>query len=90
MTTPTESVEEEQFWYSESQGNRDWEIASRYRKIIEYFEQNPHRAANLLNKEILTALHYKDRVLGRDEELRKRFFYAMHAADLGTKIRGAQ
>jgi hypothetical protein len=59
--------------YRESQGEkRDAEIFRRYEIIIDYFAENPDRAATETNSEILTSLYFNDEVLVRFEPLRKK------------------
>lgn len=71
------------FWYSESQGTRDFEILSRYNKIISYFEDNPKRITEK-NIEKLSVLYDNDVVLKNDMRLRKRLFNVLNKGEYNS------
>jgi len=60
-------------FYRESQGEKgDAEILERYKVIINYFAENPHRAVAGKNGQMLHTIYYNDRVLMKNEQLRER------------------
>jgi len=60
-------------FYRESQGDEgNAEILERYKVMINYFLENPHRATTRTNMKILTSIYYNDRVLMQNEKLREK------------------
>ena len=59
--------------YSDRVGeNMEREILERYKVIINYYVENPHRIAD--NSKKLTDLVYRDAVLKKDDHLKKRLY----------------
>lgn len=72
MVIPNESRQPS---YRESQGDAiDREILGRYRVIINYFAENPERAATEMNHMLINNLAYNDVILSTDVELHTMLF----------------
>ncbi len=60
-------------FYRESQGkSADKEILGRYKVMIDYFSQNPDRAATGINEKRMRILLYNDVILQKDKTLCKK------------------